>query len=364
MIKTNNRRNVQWTSSRKFIYPHVTKCGRGLARVTKFSQWTVKVNWYRKNFYFLMEDYENQTSTTDEVVEQPITRKRGRGGRGGRKQSKPDDSQCSSNEVVEELSRESTECKAEIAEGTMDQSVEIEHTSTVPDSGEKDEPKDKEKEDSPSPQKAPSAKRKRKGKADVSNSSEGGEQNSNPIAKKSRKDQIVDDFILTQLPALRKEIKLKKKVEKQFNIREYPQYFVQNAKCIPCYLLPLFHFLGRSEIVCSQYGVFNGNKHMVKTTEGFNHVGILTSSCPDISAEEASYLMTRFGREWFKIPAKDQARVASAYRYGDKHEFKVILSGIYEDSFFDDEGFEVFTINPVLRYEAVLKPSISKKKEE
>lgn len=178
---------------------------------------------------------------------------------------------------------------------------------------------------------------------------------------KSRKEKALEDFMLSQLPALKKEVKLKKKDQSVFNVRDYPQYFKIGGDFVPTYCLSLFNFLGKNEIVCTQYGVFEGFKHLVKTVEGFNHANfIITSVGPDVlTPEEAEHMMKRFGREWFKIPAKDAPRVSSAFRFGDGHQFKVILTGIYEDSFFGEDGEEIRTANPVLRYEPFRAPAAS-----
>jgi hypothetical protein len=229
--------------------------------------------------------------------------------------------------------------------GVDDDPVETEHNDDLPDVPEKKE----------EPEKKP--KRKRKSKADAHDGKDSGVASSSaPPAKKSKKDQILEDFMITQLPALRKEIKLKKKEQSAFNIRDYPQYFKTGSEFLPTYCLGLFNFLGKNEIVCTQYGVFQGSRHMVKTVDGFNHGNLIISSLgasDTLSSDEIEHMMKRFGREWFKIPAKDAPRVASAYRYGDSHHFKVILTGIYEDSFFNEDGSEVKTANPVLRFEPV-----------
>lgn len=207
-------------------------------------------------------------------------------------------------------------------------------------------------------------KRKRKAKNDKLCKVSGGEEIEPPAPKKSKKDQLLEDFMMHQLPALRKEIKLRKKEEHSFNIRDYPDYFKPSSKIRPTYCLSLFNFLGKNEIECTQYGVFEGNKHLVKTIDGFNHMNLILSSVgPDlISPEEAEHMMKRFGKEWFKIPAKDAPRVSTAFRFGDQHRFRVVLTGIYEDSFFGEEG-EIYTANPILRYEAI-RPSPQKVKKE
>ena len=212
------------------------------------------------------------------------------------------------------------------------------------------------------------AKRRRKQKAVASEApcetSASSSSASTAASKKSKKDQLIEDFMITQLPALRKEIKLRKKGETSFNVRDFPQYFKPGSEFVPTYCLALFNFLGKNEITCTQYGVFQGSRHMVKTIDGFNHGNLIISSLGTsdaLTADEIEHMMKRFGREWFKIPAKDAPRVSSAYRYGDCHHFKVILTGIYEDSFFEDDGNEVKTANPVLRYEPLRAPPVKTK---
>ena len=173
--------------------------------------------------------------------------------------------------------------------------------------------------------------------------------------KKSRKDQAVEDFMLLQLPSLRKELKLRKKNQAAFQIRDpaYQKYFSPNSKFTPTFILPLFQFLGKNEIVCTRYGKFNGgSRHLVKTDNGFTHVSLLMANC-DFAPEEAEYLMKKFGTEWFKIPAKDESKVSAAQAFGTKGHFKVVLTGLYEDSFLDKEGNKVQTVNPILRYEPI-----------
>lgn len=207
-------------------------------------------------------------------------------------------------------------------------------------------------------------KRKRKAKIEASSGSDG-IPTAAPPSKKSKKDQLIEDFMITQLPALRKEIKLRKKEQNNFNIRDYPEYFKPGGAYLPTYCLSLFNFLGKNELVCSQYGVFDRSRHMVKTNEGFNHASLIISSMGDtISPDESEHMIKRFGREWFKIPAKDASRVATAFRFGDGHQFKVILTGVYKDSFFGEDGEEVLTVNPVLRYEPVRGTTPKVKKEK
>ena len=191
-----------------------------------------------------------------------------------------------------------------------------------------------------------------------------------PPAKKSKKTKQIDDFVMTQLPALKKDMKMMKKEGVNFHIQNYADYFKVGSKWKPTYCLRLFNFLQKNEFVCSSYGLFKGKDHMVKTDEGFNHCSFLSSACKDhLTPDENAFMFRRYGYEWFKIPAKDEEKAKQAMRFGDKHFFKCILVNIYEDSFFDKEtGNEIFTINPVLHYEPyiapIAKPKKEKKKEE
>lgn len=194
--------------------------------------------------------------------------------------------------------------------------------------------------------------RKRKSEIVEDNSGAAGEDTA-PKKKKSRKEQAVEDFVLTQLPSLRKELKIRKKNEAAFHIRDPANqiYFSSNSKFTPTFILPLFNFLGKNEVVCSRYGKFQGgNRHMVKTDNGFQHVTLLVGNS-DLTGEESEFLMKKFGTEWFKIPSKDEAKVHAAQASGTRGHFKVILTGMYEDSFLDKAGKKITTINPILRYE-------------
>lgn len=178
--------------------------------------------------------------------------------------------------------------------------------------------------------------------------------------KMSKKTEVaVQQFMQDVLPTLRKEI-LKKKPT-SFDMSSIQDYFVAGSKVKPTYLLPLFHFLNKNEVVCNRYGVFDG-RHMIKTTDGFNHVMTL-SKYADLSPDETDFITRRFGKEWHKIPAKDQYKVQTAMKTGFNGLFKIILVGVYEDSFRDeDKGEEIFIVNPILKYEPVraLKPASEK----
>lgn len=202
------------------------------------------------------------------------------------------------------------------------------------------------------------AKRKRKAASAEEGVLEGKDKLSEKPSKKSKKEQLVEDFVMGQLPALRRSMNTRKKQQGVFQIREYSHYFDAKSAFTPTFLLPLFHFLGKNEITCTRYGQFD-MRHMVKTTDGFNHVSFLMANC-SLTEDEGNFLMKKFGKEWYKIPAKDQGRVATCVRDGDRGEFRIELVGIYEGSFRDDEGNMIKTINPSLRYYPVKQT----KKEE
>lgn len=172
--------------------------------------------------------------------------------------------------------------------------------------------------------------------------------------KGNRKGEIaVQQFIDNYLPALRKEMSQQKKRE-QFKLTDYAECFAPNSKVRPTYILPLLHFIGSNSITCNRFGKFDG-KCMVKTSDGFNHCMLLNrfSSENHIKEEELSFIMKRFGKEWHKIPAKDEVRVSMAIRAGHMGHFKITLTGVYEDSFYNDQGEEISTLNPILSYEGV-----------
>ena len=91
---------------------------------------------------------------------------------------------------------------------------------------------------------------------------------------------------------------------------------------------------------------------MVKCDNGFKHVSLLMGHC-EFAPDEAEFIMKKYGREWFKIPSKDETKVTAAQTFGDKGAFKIILTSVYEDCFIDKDGKKVMTINPVLRYEPI-----------
>jgi hypothetical protein len=173
------------------------------------------------------------------------------------------------------------------------------------------------------------------------------------MASKKNKD-IAGRFIANSLPTLKKELSLRKK--EPFHWSDYAHYFKPGSKYIQTFVLPLFHFLETDEIICSRYGCFDG-KHMVKTTDGFQRVMLLSKYCtPDeLDEQTVLYMTKKYGREWFKIPSKDGFRAKSASAAGHEGLFKVRLLGIFEDSFVDQTSLApVLCINPILSFEPVL----------
>lgn len=253
-------------------------------------------------------------------------------------------SQSDTEFIKQSLSPENKPCPSVLAE--------VECASNIPDSVEEKKEVVEEK-----------VKRKRKAKTEAAPDSSDGTQPPAPPSKKSRKDKLLDDFLMTQLPALQKDVKLKKKDQVAFHIRDYADYFKAGSEWTPTYCLALFNFLGKNEILCDKYGVFQGNRHCVKTLDGFNHANLIQSNAGHmLSPEETTFMMQRYGKEWFKIPPKDAPHVSTAYRFGDGHQFKVIIYGIEEGSFFGKEGKEILSLTPKLRYEAYKAPPEKVKK--
>ncbi len=174
--------------------------------------------------------------------------------------------------------------------------------------------------------------------------------------RKTKKEQALEQFMLSTLPALRKNMKHAKALQSSFKIRDHPEYFAANSSFIPTFILPLFHFLSKEEIICTKVADFDGKK-FVKTTAGFTHAAFISNQAVDLTEEDTQYLMKKYGKEWFKIPSKDFVKASSASKYGTKGEFKVTLIGLYEDSFKNDENEEIFTVNPILRYDPVIVKS-------
>lgn len=181
-------------------------------------------------------------------------------------------------------------------------------------------------------------------------------------AKKTKNEAIIEQFMIDTLPALRKNMKKAKIDHVAFKIQNHGNYFKSNSGFLATFILPLFHFLGKEEIICSRVSDFDGKK-FVKTEAGFHHASFIINHALDLKDDERDYLMRKYGKEYFKIPSKDYVKAMSACKYGEKGEFKVILTGLYEDSFLNDKAEEIITINPVLRYDPV-RPKPEKKKKE
>jgi len=181
--------------------------------------------------------------------------------------------------------------------------------------------------------------------------------------KKKKKEEAFSQFITDVLPSLKKEMVRKKK--EAFDWEKYSVYFKPDSGYMPTFILPLFRFLLTDEIICDRYGNFE-NKHRVKTIVGHKRVMDLSehSDVLELTPEMLHYFSRRYGVEWFKIPSKDGFRAKAAAAAGFEGQFKVILTGLYEDSFTDNTtGQEIVTINPTLMYEPVLPPPPKKERK-
>lgn len=183
-------------------------------------------------------------------------------------------------------------------------------------------------------------------------------------SNKKRTEKAISQFLTDILPALKKEMVKRKK--ESFSWEPYLPYFKADSGYIQTFILPLFRFLEKDEIICTRYGLFD-NRHMVKTSAGFERVMLLSRHCDeeDFSSDVQQYLTKRFGKEWFKIPSKDGFRAKAAAASGHEGCFKVILTGLFEDSFQDvTTGETVYTINPSLMYEPCRPPPPKKEKKK
>lgn len=220
----------------------------------------------------------------------------------------------------------------------------------------------------PSESSAPPTKKRKKASASGASSEtavECGDAASRPRkSSKARKTEAaVQQFINDILPSLRKEMSQNKKMKSSVNLGDFAMYFHPSSKVRPAYLFPLFHFLNRTEIICTRYGNFNGS-HKVKSADGCAHALLLSQSV-DLTEEENQYIMRRFGRDWHKIPAKDGNIAMNAHRTGHMGQFKITLVGSYEDQFLDSQtGETIYTLNPVLSYEAIKAPAAKSGGEE
>lgn len=184
---------------------------------------------------------------------------------------------------------------------------------------------------------------------------------SSSSAAKKKHLKGMEQFLSDVLPNLKKEMLRKKK--EPFDLAAYNDYFKSDSGYLATFILPLFHFTAKNEVICTRYGNFDG-KHAVKTTAGFDRVMLISkNSDPEqFTPELEAYCMQRFGREWFKIPSKDSFRAKAAASAGHDGQFKVVLTGVYFDSFISKENTEVETINPILAYEPVRPPPPKKEK--
>lgn len=185
---------------------------------------------------------------------------------------------------------------------------------------------------------------------------------STAASSKKRSEKAISQFLSDMLPTLKKEMVKRKK--ESFSWEPYLPYFKSDSGYIQTFILPLFRFLEKNEIVCSRYGLFE-NRHMVKTSDGFERVMLLSRHCDseELPSDVQQYITQRFGKEWFKIPAKDGFRAKAAASAGHEGCFKVILTGLFEDSFQDVKtGETVYTINPSLTYEPCRPPPPKKER--
>lgn len=185
-----------------------------------------------------------------------------------------------------------------------------------------------------------------------------------PFSSKKRTEKAISQFLTDILPALKKEMVKRKK--ESFSWEPYLPYFKADSGYIQTFILPLFRFLEKDEIICNRYGLFD-NRHMVKTSAGFERVMLLSRHCDEeeFSPDVQQYLTKRFGKEWFKIPSKDGFRAKAASASGYEGCFKVILTGLFEDSFQDvTTGETVYTINPSLMYEPCRPPPPKKERKK
>lgn len=182
-------------------------------------------------------------------------------------------------------------------------------------------------------------------------------------AAKKRTEKALGQFLSDVLPALKKEMIRKKK--EPFSWEGYAHYFKPDSKYVATFCLPLFRFLEKDEIICNRYGCFE-NRHMVKTSAGFDRVMLLSRNLDqdELPPDVQQYLTQRFGREWYKIPSKDGFRAKAAAASGHEGMFKVILVGLFEDSFQDAAtGETVYTINPSLMFEPLRPPPPKKERK-
>lgn len=184
------------------------------------------------------------------------------------------------------------------------------------------------------------------------------------VVKKNKekvKTKALSQFLSDVLPTLKKEMTRKKK--EVFDFASHAEYFKTDSKYLATYILPLFHFLEKTHVQAVRYGQWD-NRHMVKTTAGFDRVMYLCKNADptQFTSEVQNYCASRYGKEWFKIPSKDGHRAKAAAAAGHNGEFIIHLTGITPDSYIDKDGKEVLTINPILTYEPARPPIVREKK--
>lgn len=190
---------------------------------------------------------------------------------------------------------------------------------------------------------------------------------SKAIAKtksKKRTEKAIGQFLSEILPTLKKEMVRRKK--EPFSWSNYEAFLKPDSGYVQTYILPLFKFLEKDEIICSRYGCFE-NRHMVKTSFGFDRVMTLSRHCDadELTPDVLTYLTQRYGKEWFKIPAKDGFRAKAAAATGHEGCFKIILTDLFEDTFQDVQtGQTIRSINPSLLYEPCRPPPVKKEREK
>lgn len=179
------------------------------------------------------------------------------------------------------------------------------------------------------------------------------------IKKKSGKSSKVQKeaelFMADVLPNLRKEMVQKKRAN--FDLTSFSDYFHTDSGYVPTFILPLFHFIGKSEVICSRYGAFD-KRHCVKTSAGVDKVMWVSRNIDqsNLTEELMAYLNQKYSPEWYKIPSTYAARAKAASLAGFEGKFKTVLTNIYFDNFINREGVKVETINPVLSFEPCLPP--------
>lgn len=123
------------------------------------------------------------------------------------------------------------------------------------------------------------------------------------------------------------------------------------------YLLPVFHFLGKSKIIVTQYNTFQGKLH-VRTKEPSVLVDKILKH-GDLSEEQKQCLISRFKRsEWFKIPLNDEVFIRRACEKGHNGKVEIYLKNVKETFMHDPTTFEkIPLLVPELRYQPVATPA-------